>query len=60
MVRESVWLTLDPETYRALVSFARERGITLHEAARIVLRLGIELSAKRGASRQTALPGVPR
>jgi hypothetical protein len=60
MVHVSLWLRLDDDTHRALVSFAKERGITLHEAARIALRLGVELSAKPGASRQTALPGVQR
>jgi metal-responsive CopG/Arc/MetJ family transcriptional regulator len=43
MTRESLWIALDEELVRELDALAKAKGITRHEAARIVLRLGVEL-----------------
>jgi predicted transcriptional regulator len=42
-VRESLWIALDGDLVRALDDLAKAKGITRHEAARVALRLGLEL-----------------
>ena len=43
MTRESLWIALDDDLVRFLDAVAREKKTTRHEAARIVLRVGVEL-----------------
>jgi hypothetical protein len=54
---ESLLLPLDAELLAALDKLARERRITRHEAARVVLRIGIETMRGSRDGRQLALPG---
>lgn len=54
-LHESVWLALDADTLRAVDELARRRGITRHESARVLLRLGVETS--RRAERREPPPG---
>lgn len=44
---ESLWLRVDPDVLRAIDELAKAKGITRHEAARIVLRLGVELLKRK-------------
>jgi hypothetical protein len=62
MTRESLWLSVDADDLRALERLARARQITLHDAARVALRLGLELVARPAPPqpRQPALPWVHR
>jgi hypothetical protein len=46
-VRESLWIALDADTVSAIDALARAKGITRHDAGRILLRLGIELVKHR-------------
>jgi len=48
---ESLWLRLDADLLRQIDALAAAKGITRHEAARVALRLGIEITRKpqRGA-----------
>jgi hypothetical protein len=41
--RESLWLTIDDEALRVVEAFAKLKNISRHEAARAILRLGIEI-----------------
>jgi predicted transcriptional regulator len=41
--RESLWIALDDDLVRFLDALAKSKGVTRHEAARIVLRVGVEL-----------------
>ena len=44
---ESLWLHLDPDLLRDLDALARTKGITRHEAARVAMRLGVEMVRRR-------------
>jgi metal-responsive CopG/Arc/MetJ family transcriptional regulator len=49
-VRETIGLQIDEELLRQIDALAAAKGITRHEAARVALRLGIEITrTKRGA-----------
>ncbi len=41
--RESLWLPLDSDVLCVIDAFAKLKDISRHEAARLILRLGIEL-----------------
>jgi hypothetical protein len=56
-VRESIALAVDDSLLRELDSIAKARGITRHEAARICLRLGVELAQRRLGPAQLDLIG---
>lgn len=46
-VRESLWIGIDDELLRELDAIAAAKGITRHEAARVAIRLGVELVRRR-------------
>jgi hypothetical protein len=48
---ESLWLRLDADMHRALAEIARQRGISQHQAARFLMRLGLEAVQRARASR---------
>lgn len=53
MTRESLWIALDTDLVRFLDAMARAKGVTRHEAASIVLRLGVELlQRQQGGARR--------
>ena len=56
-VRESIAIGLDADLVRELDACAKARGVTRHEAARICLRLGIELAQRRLEPGQLTLSG---
>lgn len=62
MNRQTLGITLDGDLLAALRDLARKKGLTLHDAARVALKLGVELIARPqpATSRQPGLPGVPR
>jgi hypothetical protein len=59
-MRETIALPVDAVLLRELDAIARAKNVSRHEAARIVLRLGIDLlRQQRGrGDRQLELPGA--
>ena len=47
---ESIWLRLPPDLHRALREVAEARHVSIHEAARIILGIGVEVM--RGTRRE--------
>jgi hypothetical protein len=58
-LRESLWLPLDSDILEALDAFCRKRGLSRHEGARVLLRLGLE-TVERPVGGAEQLPLVRR
>ncbi len=51
-IRESLSIPLDDDLVRFLDAMAKAKGVSRHEAARIVLRLGVELLPRQQRGRR--------
>ena len=58
--RESIFIGLDPELALAIRVYARESNISFHDAARELLRLGIDVLNKHLAGEQLPLTSKAR